>query len=150
MTDTADTPSGTGATVEMLKGLIDVPQPEASLLLEAGYLYLEMGKAKEAADVFAGVAALLPKSDVPLVALGNLEFAQGHFQRALKHHQEALKLKPKSALAQAHVGEALLWLKKTADGVKALKKAIEMEPDGMPASFARALLEAHEAGTLAR
>lgn len=150
MTDNADTPSGAGATVEMLKGLIDVPQPEASLLLEAGYLYLEMGKAKEAADVFTGVAALLPKSDVPLVALGNLEFAQGHFQRALKHHQEALKLKPKSALAQAHVGEALLWLKKTSDGVKALKKAIEMEPDGMPASFARALLEAHEAGTLAR
>ena len=147
----ADTsPEPAGATVEMLKGLIEVPQPEASLLLEAGYLYLEMGKAKEAADVFTGVAALLPHSDVPLVALGNLEFSQGHFQRALKHHQEALKLKPKSALAQAHLGEALLWLKKTDEGVKALQQAIAMEPEGMPASFARALLEAHEAGTLAR
>jgi tetratricopeptide (TPR) repeat protein len=147
----ADTsPEPAGATVEMLKGLIEVPQPEASLLLEAGYLYMEMGKAKEAADVFAGVAALLPHSDVPLVALGNLEFSQGHFQRALKHHQEALKLKPKSALAQAHLGEALLWLKKTDEGVKALQQAIAMEPEGMPASFARALLEAHEAGTLAR
>lgn len=151
MPDNADTSrDAAGATVELLKGLIEVPQPEASLLLEAGYLYLEMGKPKEAADVFAGVAALLPHSDVPLVALGNLEFSQGRFQRALKHHQEALKLKPKSALAQAHVGEALLWLNKTTDGVRALKKAIEMEPDGMPASFARALLEAHEAGTLAR
>ncbi|MCC7072796.1 MAG: tetratricopeptide repeat protein [Deltaproteobacteria bacterium] len=134
----------------MLQGLIELPQPEASLLLEAGYLYLEMGKQQEAAEIFAGVAALLPKSDVPLVALGNLEFAQGHFQRALKHHQEALKLKPKSALAQAHVGEALLWLNKTAEGVKALNKAIDLEPEGMPANFARALLEAHEAGTLAR
>lgn len=153
MTENADTSrdaAGTGAAVEMLKGLIEVPQPEASLLLEAGYLYMEMGKPKEAGDVFAGVAALLPHSDVPHVALGNLEFAQGHFQRALKHHQEALKLKPKSALAQAHIGEALLWLKKTDDGVKALKAAIAMEPDGMPASFARALLEAHEAGTLTR
>lgn len=147
----ADTsPEPAGATVEMLKGLVEVPQPEASLLLEAGYLYMEMGKAKEAGDVFAGVAALLPHSDVPLVALGNLEFSQGHFQRALKHHQEALKLKPKSALAQAHLGEALLWLKKTDEGVKALQQAIAMEPEGMPASFARALLEAHEAGTLAR
>ena len=148
--DTATDAAGMGAAVEMLKGLIEVPQPEASLLLEAGYLYMEMGKPKEASEVFTGVAALLPHSDVPLVALGNLEFAQGHFQRALKHHQEALKLKPKSALAQAHIGEALLWLKKGDEGLKALKQAIEMEPGGMPASFARALLEAHEAGTLSR
>lgn len=133
---------------EILKGLIDVPQPEAALLLEAGYLYMEMGKHKDAEEVFAGVAALLPHSDVPHVALGNLEFAQGRFQRALKHHQEALKLKPASALAQAHVGEALLFLKKTADGVKALRTAIDMEPDGMPATFAKALLAAHDAGEL--
>ena len=133
---------------EILHGLIDVPQPEAALLLEAGYLYLEMGKHKDAEEVFAGVCSLLPHSDVPHVALGNLEFAQGRFARALKHHQEALKLKPTSALAQAHVGEALLFLKKTDDGVKALKRAIELEPDGMPATFAKALLTAHDAGEL--
>lgn len=133
---------------EILKGLIDVPQPEAALLLEAGYLYMEMGKHKDAAEVFEGVAALLPHSDVPLVALGNCEFAQGRYQRALTHHQAALKLRPASALAHAHVGEALLWLKKTDDGLKALHKAIELDPGGMPASFAKALLSAHEAGEL--
>ena len=136
--------------VEMLKGLVDVPQPEAALLLEAGYLYMEMGKPKDAEEVFAGVAALLPKSDVPLVALGNLEFSQGRFQRALTHHTAALKVKPSSALAQAHVGEALLWLKRVDEGVKALNKAVQMEPDGMPAKFAKALLEAHAAGELNR
>jgi tetratricopeptide (TPR) repeat protein len=136
--------------VEILKGLIDVPQQEAALLLEAGYLYMEMGKPKEAEEVFAGVAALLPESDVPRVALGNLEFSQGRFQRALKHHQDALKLRPKSALAHAHVGEALLWLKKTDEAVKSLKKAIQLEPDGMPATFAKALLDAHAAGELSR
>lgn len=136
--------------MEILKGLVDVPQPEAALLLEAGYLYMEMGKPKDAEEVFAGVVALLPQSDVPRVALGNLEFSLGRFQRALKHHQDALKLRPKSALAQAHVGEALLWLKKTDEGVKALKKAIQMEPDGMPATFAQALLDAHAAGDLNR
>jgi tetratricopeptide (TPR) repeat protein len=138
------------ADVEMLKGLIEVPQPEAALLLEAGYLYMEMGKPKEAEEVFAGVAALLPHSEIPLVALGNLEFSQGHFQRALKHHQEALKVKPGSALAQAHVGEALLWLKKGDDGVTALKKAIELDGDGSSAAFARALLDAWEQGAIAR
>ncbi len=136
--------------VEILKGLIEVPQPEAALLLEAGYLYMEMGKPKDAEDVFVGVCALLPQSDVPLVALGNLEFSQGRFQRALTHHQAALKLRPQSALAQAHVGEALLWLKKVDEGKKALERAIEMEPAGMPAAFAKALLEAHAAGELNR
>ena len=135
---------------EILQGLVAVPQPEASLLLEAGYLYLEMGKPKDAEDVFAGVAALLPHSDVPLIALGNLEFAQGHFQRALKHHQEALKLRPDSALAQAHVGESLLFLNKSQDGVAALHKALAMEPGGPTASFAQALLDAHAQGALSR
>lgn len=136
--------------VEMLKGLIELPQPEAALLLEAGYLYLEMGKPKEAEEVFAGVAALLPHSDVPLIALGNLEFSQGHFQRALKHHQEALKVKPDSALAQAHVGEALLWLKKPDDARAALEKAIAIDPSSAPAQFARALLDAHQQGAIGR
>lgn len=111
---------------------------------------MEMGKPKDAEEVFAGVAALLPHSDIPLVALGNLEFSQGHFQRALKHHQDALKVKPASALAQAHVGEALLWLKKPVDGVKALEKAIELEPQGASAAFARALLDAHAQGAIGR
>jgi tetratricopeptide (TPR) repeat protein len=136
--------------VEMLKGLIELPQPEAALLLEAGYLFMEMGKPRDAEEVFAGVAALLPHSEIPLVALGNLEFSQGHFQRALKHHQDALKVKPASALAQAHVGEALLWLKKGDDGVKALKKAIDLDPGGASASFARALLDAWDQGAIAR
>lgn len=136
--------------VEMLKGLIELPQPEAALLLEAGYLYMEMGKPKEAEEVFAGVAALLPHSEVPLVALGNLEFSQGHFQRALKHHQEALKVKPQSALAQAHVGEALLWLKKGDEAKTALEKAISMDPQGASAQFAKALLDAHQQGALGR
>jgi tetratricopeptide (TPR) repeat protein len=87
---------------------------------------------------------------VPLVALGNLEFAQGHHQRALKFHQDALKVQPESALAHAHIGEALLWLKKTDEGIKSLRRAIELEPDGLPAKFAQALLDAQADGALVR
>ena len=57
---------------------------------------------------------------------------------------------PDSALVQAHVGEALLWLKKVDDGVKALRRAIELEPEGAPAAFATALLEAHQQGAIGR
>lgn len=133
---------------EILSGLVDVPQDEVGLLLEAGYLYLELGRHKEAEEVFTGVSALLPHSDVPRIALGNLQFAQGRFQRALKFHQEALKLRPDSATAQAHIGEALLFLKKEKEGLAAIQKAIEMDPEGPSAAFAQALVAAYEDGAL--
>ena len=114
----------------VLEGLISVPQAEVAMLLEAGYLLMEMGKQKDAEDVFAGVSALLPESDVPRVALGNLEFSRGHFQRALKHHQEALKVRPESALALAHIGESLLFLRKDGEALVALRKAIAIDPEG--------------------
>lgn len=133
---------------EILSGLVEVPQHEAGLLLEAGYLYMELGRHKEAEEVFTGVSALLPDSDVPRIALGNLQFALGRFQRALKFHQEALKLRPESATAQAHIGEALLFLKKDKEGLAAIQQAIAMEPDGPSAAFAQALLAAYEDGAL--
>jgi tetratricopeptide (TPR) repeat protein len=133
---------------EMLDGIVAVPKEEAGLLLEAGYLLMELGKPKEAAEVFAGVAALLPSSDVARVAQGNLEFSQGRFPKALKFHQEALKVRPDSGLAQAHIGEVLLFQGKKADGVAALKKSLELEAEGAHVSFAEALLEAVEKGEL--
>lgn len=133
---------------ETLQGLLPIPQAEAALLLETGYLYMEMGRPKEAEDVFTGVAALLPESDVPRVALGNLQFSQGRFQRALKFHQEALKLRPDSAMAQAHIGEALLFLKRHDEGRKALQQAIDMDRESTAAAFARALMAAHDDGAL--
>ncbi len=138
----------TDDNVEILKALVDVPQPEVALVLETGYLYMEMGMLKEAEDVFAGVAALLPDSDVPRVALGNLFFSQGKYQRALKFHQEALKARPESQLAKAHVGEAQFFLKKADQAKKTLEDAIKMDPNSPAAAFAQALLEAHDAGEL--
>jgi tetratricopeptide (TPR) repeat protein len=130
----------------IVKGIVDVPQSEVALLLEAGYLHMELGKWKEATEIFTGVAALVPHSDVPHVALGNLFFSQGKFTQALKAHREALKVNPDSALAQAHVGEALLFMKKTDEGLAELNRAIEMQPEGLAADFAKSLLEAHEVG----
>jgi tetratricopeptide (TPR) repeat protein len=132
----------------MVDGLIPVSQGEVGLLLESGYLYLEMQKFKEAEEIFNGVAALVPHSEVPLICLGNLHFSQGRFERALKFHKEALKKNPDSALAQAHVGEALLFMKKKSEGKTALEKAIQMEPDGDAAAFASSLLDGIAAGVV--
>jgi len=133
---------------DTIEGIVEVPKSEASLLLEAGYLLMELGKHKEAEEVFTGVSALLPKSDVALVALGNFYFAQGKTQRALKFHKEALKVRPGSPLAMAHIGESLLFLKKKEEGIKILNECLSADPEGMQSEFARSLLEAAEAGEL--
>lgn len=130
----------------MVQGLVEVPQSEVGLLLESGYLYMELGKWREAQQVFTGVAALIPHSEVPQLALGNMFFSQGKLPQALKAQRVALKLNPDSALTQAHIGETLLFMKKTADGMDALNKALAMEPDGLAADFAKSLIDAHDLG----
>jgi tetratricopeptide (TPR) repeat protein len=132
----------------VVEGIIPVAQTEIALLLESGYLYMEMQKFKEAEEIFAGVAALVPHSEVPLICLGNLHFSLGRYERALKFHKEAQQRQPQSALAQAHIGEALLFLKKRAEAKAALEKAIEMEPQGDAADFAKSLLDGAAAGVV--
>lgn len=132
----------------MVDGIVPVPQEEVALLLECGYLYMEMQKPREAEEIFAGVAALVPHSEVPLICLGNLFFSQGRYDRALKFHRDALKKQPESALAQAHAGEALVFSKKRDEGKAALEKAADMDPEGDAGAFANSLLDALAAGVI--
>lgn len=129
---------------ELIHGLIDVPRQEAIALLEAGYFLMQLGKNKEAKDIFVGAAALFPDSDVPCVALGHLYFSEGKADLAVKEQQRALKRVPSSATAQAHLGEALLFLEKPEEAVEALQKAIQMDPHGLTAKFAQELLRAND------
>ncbi len=126
----------------MVQGLVDVSPDEVALLLESGYLYLEMQKPREAEEIFSGVASLVPTSEVPLICLGNLHFSQGRYERALRFHRDALKRNPDSALAHAHVGEALLFLKRRPEAKTALERAVALDGDGDAAEFARCLLDA--------
>ena len=128
--------------------LVPLQKSEATLLLEAGYLWLDMGELGKSKDVFTGVAALMPKSEVPQIALGTVEFVQGHHEKALQLYRAAQRLAPKSGLPRAHVGEALLFLGKVSEAMKELKAAQDIEPDGDGARFAKALIEATEAGAL--
>ena len=50
------------STPEIIQGIIEVPQREVVLLLEVGYLYMELNKHDEAKEVFEGVAALVPQT----------------------------------------------------------------------------------------
>lgn len=125
---------------ETVAGLVEVPRTEVALLLECGLLYVEMNRPREAEEVFSGVAALIPASEVPLLCLGNLYFSQGKYERALRFHRQALDKRPDSSLAQAHVGEALLFANKRKEAKAALERAVDLGGDGV--EFAEALLDA--------
>src|SRR5512140_1762264 len=133
---------------EIAGSLVPVAKQQAMILLEAGYIWLDMGKFDKAKDVFTGAAALLPKSEVPQLALGALEFAQGRHDKALQAYRAAQRLAPHSALPRAHAGEALLFLGKVPEAMKELKSAMDLEPEGDGGRLAKALVEAKDAGVL--
>lgn len=135
-------------TSEISGSLVPLARREAMILLEAGYLWLDMGQFDKARDVFAGAAVLMPRSEVPQLALGSLEFAQGRHDKALQAYRAAQRLAPNSGLPRAHAGEALLFMGKVPEALKELKAAIDLDPEGDGARLARALIEAKEAGAL--
>jgi tetratricopeptide (TPR) repeat protein len=108
--------------------------------MEAGLIYRDARKFQEAEQVFTGVRALAPKSEVPEVALGTLRFAEGKLEQAIKHYQNALKLNERSAFAHAQLGEAYCFGGDAESARKHLKKAIEFDPRGECGDHARSLI----------
>lgn len=135
-------------TSEISGSLVPLARREAMILLEAGYLWLDMGQFEKAREVFAGAAVLMPKSEVPQLALGSLEFAQGRHDKALQAYRAAQRLAPNSGLPRAHAGEALLFMGKVPEALKELKAAVDLDPEGDGARLAKALMDAKEAGAL--
>ncbi|MGA9525205.1 MAG: tetratricopeptide repeat protein [Myxococcaceae bacterium] len=133
---------------EIAGSLVPLSKQQAQVLLEAGYLWMDMGQFDKAREVFQGAATLMPKSEVPQLALGTLELAQGRHDKALQSYRAAQRLAPKAGLPRAHVAEALLFLGKTDEALKELKAAIDADPEGDGGRLAKALLEAKDSGAL--
>ena len=112
-----------------------------TFLMEAGFLYGDMQKHQEARDVFKGVRAILPNSEVPEVALGMVAFQLGDFECAARHYRRALELNPRSAWAYAHLGELALFQTNREQARAHLKTAIDIDPRGDYGRLARALLD---------
>jgi tetratricopeptide (TPR) repeat protein len=135
-------------TSEISNSLVPLERQQAMVLLETGYLWLDMGHFDKAREVFSGAAALMPKSEVPQLGLGAVEFAQGRHDKALQAYRAAQRLAPQASLPRAHAGEALLFMGKVPEALKELKAAVDLEPDSDGAKLAQALMQAKEAGVL--
>lgn len=121
--------------------MIDVNNEELTWLMESGYFNLARGKFDAAKEIFEGVEVLVPDSEVPQVALGNLYFDQGDLKEALRILKKAVALKPESALARAYLGKVLLGEGKKQEAINELKEAIKLDKEGTITNMANALLE---------
>jgi len=119
---------------------INPSKEEIAMLMEAGFLCRDAKKFQEARELFAGVRALLPKSDAVEVALGSVFFQQSDFDTAITHYQRALEKNPRSAYAYAHLGEAYLFKLEKEKARSFLQKAIELDARGNSGAMARHLL----------
>ncbi len=124
---------------EINGSLVPMQKVQAVLMLEAGHLWMDMGRFDAAREVLMGCTTLMPKSEVPQLALGTLEFVQGKHEKALQAYRQAQRLAPKSGLPHAHCGEALLFMGKVTEAMKELKAAQAIEPDGDGAKLAAGL-----------
>lgn len=114
-------------------------------MMEAGYVYLGMRRFKEAREVFEGLAVIAPESDVPLVAMGNVDFCEDKVDKAIRRYEQALKLDPDSVFAKVYLGEALVFAGRKDEGVELLNE-IRKSDKGGAGEFAVALLDAIKAG----
>lgn len=125
---------------ELVEGIIKLPKQEAILLLEAGYMLSHMQRNKEAYELFKGIAALLPDSEVPNVALGHLFLGQGKLQVALKEYKEALRREPESLIAKTYMAEIFIIQNRYDEARLFLEDVIACEDENICLEYAKTLL----------
>jgi len=125
--------------------MIEMDKGHLATMMEAGYIYLGMRRYDKAKELFDGLCALSPKSEIPIVALGNVEFCEGNIAKAITHYKKALKLDPESDFAKVYMGEALLFLGKRDVAMPFIEDVASLS-DGGAGEFANALLEAIRGG----
>lgn len=127
---------------EMNFSQIKASDEELRVMLESGLVLREAGRLDEAEKIFQGVRQLVPKSDVPLVALSSLAVRRGDFEEALRLCEEALMSEPSSVFARVHHAEVLLYQQRREEAEKELREVIETAPESPHTPTARALLDA--------
>lgn len=125
--------------------MIQIDRKHLAVMMEAGYIYVGMKRFKEAREVFEGVTAIAPDSEIPLVALGNVEFCEGKLTKAVRCYEKALRIDPESLFAKVYLGEAKFFAGKRNEALELLTEVAKKDRGGA-GEFARALLDAIKKG----
>ncbi len=126
--------------------MIDIERKYLVIMMEAGYIYLGMQRFKESREVFKGVSILSKDSEIPLIALGGVDFCEGKFDSAVTWYKKALKIDPESVFAKVYLGEVLFFAGKKKEAIKLLEEVSGIDRKGGAGEFARAFLDAVNQG----
>ncbi len=128
--------------------MIELSKQHLAIMMEAGYVYLGMRRFKESRAVFEGIAAIAPGSEIPQVAVGNVDFCEGKIAQAIRRYTKALAIDPASVFAKVYLGEALYFSGKV-DEATDLLKGVAKGDRGGAGEFAQVLLDAIISGAVA-
>lgn len=125
--------------------MIELKKKHMAAIMEAGYICMGMRRFADAKAIFEGLSVIVPDSDVPVVALGNVDFCQGKVDSAIKYYNRALKLDAESIFAKVYLGEALFFSGKKAQAIELLKEVAKKDHSGA-GEFAKSLMDAIKKG----
>lgn len=125
--------------------IVEIDRAHLAVMMEAGYIYIGMRRHGEARELFEGLSALVPESEVPLIALGNVDFCTGRLASAIRRYRKALAVDPGSVFAKVYLGEALFFSGEEEEGKRLLGEVAKKDRGGA-GEFARALLDAIRKG----
>lgn len=113
---------------------------EIKLMLEAGFVYRYAGRFREARAIFHGVRALLPNQEIADLSLAGVCMDEKKLDEAEAHCRRALQLHRASAAAYAQLAEIQLLQKNMIGARLSLKRATEINSNGLVAVQVKSLL----------
>lgn len=111
-------------------------EPNAAALHNImGLVYLKKDDTRSATEQFTAALDGDPDNMDALLNLAALELAYGNFESALKHFDQALKIRPRDALVVLSRGVALRGLERFDEAQAAYEQALALKPDYVDAEY---------------
>lgn len=119
-----------------------VPTELIQLLLDIGYVATSLGKLRQAEEIFEGLIAARPESELPLVGYAFSKMTFGAYTEASKLLMErAMKLNPNSGFVQVFYGFLLHLTKRYAESKILLERVISEQQDPDMVNLAKEILK---------
>ena len=113
---------------------------ELASLVKVGMTHRDSHRFEQARDTFLTIRALCPRNPNAEIGLGSICFSEGHFETAIGHYHQALRLSPCNAYAYALLGEAQIFQGECSAARVSLRRAREIDPKGPYGRLAQHLL----------
>lgn len=99
----------------------------------AGLCFHQTGFWRDKQTAFERVVAVYPRDDVGHGNLGTLFFGRGDLDRALRHHRQAVEIRPTHAEWRYNLGSVLLETGPASEAAEQLAEAVRLSPGDIQA-----------------